>query len=155
MFKFVPSFLILAFFTTISCSTLPQDQSAYLFPRGKQKHSVVAYGPTGTLTSKSLNFLVLDETQAKLTSLAPTSHTMMKATLHRDAPAELHVLNPVMEKQRPIVVELLKRLSKLLWIKAGEVPSDVHVLEYFSDGSARILEWKISSQNIRIEVERL
>lgn len=156
MFK-VPRLLSTgAFFLLLSCSTHPiEQQGAYLFPRAKQKHSVVAYGPTGTLTSRSINFLIIEEAKAKLTSLAPTSQTMMKATMYPAAPAEIHSLNPIMEKQRPIVVELLKRLSKLLWIKTGEVPSDIQVVEAFSDGSARILEWKISNQRIRIEVELL
>ncbi len=152
MFKYFSS---LSFLMLLNCSSHPQNKGPYVFARGKQKHIVVAYGPTGSITSRSLNFLIIDEVQAKLSSLAPTSHTLMKATLYREAPAVIHSLNPLMDKQRPLVEELLKRLSKILWIKTGELPSNIKVLESFADGSARVLEWKISNQRINIEVEQL
>lgn len=145
-------FLISFSFVLTSCSTRSQDATQFLFPQAKQKHIVAAYGSKGELNSRSENYLILDGEMAKLTSLSPGSLTMIKATLHREAPADLLFLSPHLEKQRPLIQELLKRLSKLLWITSGKVPSDVKVLEKFEDGAARILEWRIRDQRILIEV---
>ena len=138
----------------VSCASV-DDSSPYLFSRGKQRHDVFAYGPDGELNSSSSNYLVLGEETAQVTSVAAASMSMMKANLTKGHAPELLYLNPALEKQRPIVKELLKRLSKLLWTKRGSLPGDIRVLSTFEDGSVRDLEWIISKQKIVIHVEKI
>lgn len=136
-----------------SCASTPSGP--YLFPRAKQKHEVKVYGPQGELHAQSLNFLVVDENEARVTSLTPASLTAMKAVIYKNKKAELIYLSPLLEEQRSLVEALLKKLSRLLWLRQSQVSSELSVLKANEDGSLRELEWKIAQQKIVIKVETL
>lgn len=141
--------LLFLFFLSGCAST----GSSYLFPRGRQRHHVTVHGPDGKIKAETSNFLVVDEIEAKITSLTPVSLTAMTAVARKDGTTKLIYLSPMLEEQRPIVEALLKKLSKLLWAK--RTPSDVVVKKRFEGGSAQELEWRLVKQRILIRVEKI
>jgi hypothetical protein len=144
------NFIVLCLLFLTACAS---TGSNYLFPRGRQRHHVTVYGTDGKIKADSSNFLVVDEIEAKITSLTPVSLTAMTAVAKKDGTTKLIYLSPMLAEQRPIVEALLKKLSRLLWAK--RTPSDVVVKKKFEDGSAQELEWSLAKQKIFIRVEKL
>lgn len=144
---------LLSLFLLVSCAS--KDGGAYLFPRTRQKHDVKVYGPAGELNAHSLNFLMIDESQARVTSLTPASLTAMKAIVYKNKKAELLYLSPLLEEQRAIVNALLRELSRLLWARSSRVPSGLKIININADGTVKELEWNIAKQRVVIKVEIL
>jgi len=144
---------LLFLFFALSCATAPQG--AYLFPRGKQKHEVHVYSKDGTENFSSQSFLVIDEKEARITALSPVALTMMKAELHKGQAPIINYLNPALAKHKGNIELFLKKLSHLLWIRQGNLSSEMKVIDLQSDGTAKDIEWKFANQKILIRIEKI
>ena len=142
----------------VSCSSFSEknaEEQGYLFDQGRQKHTVSVYDKKSKLISQSVNIVELGEKKATLTTLSPAFTTLMRATLFPNKPGRIDFLGASLEDRKKIVIALLKKLSDLLWIKRGQLGSDVKVLAVSSQGSLRKLEWKLGDSKIFIEVTPL
>lgn len=143
--KFLSALLLLA---SAGCATRPLEP--YLFPRGKQKHAVTTLGPQGDVITQSESFLLLDESQARLTVLSPVALTLLKANFQRGEAPTVIYMNPALSAQKRYVQALLNRLNKLFWARG--TPHGVEVQQKFADGSAQRLAWQLARYKILIEV---